>query len=115
MVFFTTYAHMKEITADEKGVNSAGSLLLSAICSGGPAAAMTTPADVIKTRLQVVARQGESSYSGVLDCARKVYTEEGGRAFWKGAGARVCRSAPQFGATLLTYEALQSFLGKCKN
>lgn len=28
-------------------------------------------------------------------------------AFWKGAMARVCRSAPQFAVTLMTYELLQ--------
>lgn len=33
--------------------------------------------------------------------------EEGWKAFWKGAGARVFRSSPQFGVTLLTYELLQ--------
>lgn len=33
--------------------------------------------------------------------------EEGPRAFWKGAMARVFRSSPQFGVTLVTYELLQ--------
>lgn len=52
---------------------------------GAPAAALATPADVIKTRLQVVARKGQTTYSGVIDCARKIWKEEGGKAFWKGA------------------------------
>jgi solute carrier family 25 aspartate/glutamate transporter 12/13 len=43
----------------------------------------------------------------VIDAARKIWAEEGGKAFWKGAGARVLRSSPQFGVTLLTYEVLQ--------
>ena len=33
--------------------------------------------------------------------------EEGWTAFWKGTGARVFRSSPQFAVTLLTYEVLQ--------
>lgn len=33
--------------------------------------------------------------------------EEGWKAFWKGSVARVCRSSPQFGVTLLMYELLQ--------
>jgi len=45
-----------------------------------------TPADVIKTRLQVVARKGQTSYNGLVDCAMKIYNEEGPRAFWKGTG-----------------------------
>lgn len=52
---------------------------------GAPAAALATPADVIKTRLQVVARKGQTTYGGVIDCARKIWAEEGGKAFWKGA------------------------------
>lgn len=99
-----------------------------------------TPADVIKTRLQVAARAGQTSYTGVIDCFRKIMREEGFRALWKGAGgmclcaaacrdtmhlrsflhvkniesflplfspARMCRSSPQFGVTLVTYELLQ--------
>jgi solute carrier family 25 aspartate/glutamate transporter 12/13 len=45
-----------------------------------------TPADVIKTRLQVAARAGQTSYTGVIDCFRKIMQEEGFRALWKGAG-----------------------------
>ena len=60
---------------------------------GAPAASLTTPADVIKTRLQVVARAGQTSYSGVLDCARKIYKEEGGKAFWKGAPGNIVLGA----------------------
>lgn len=52
---------------------------------GVPAASLTTPADVIKTRLQVAARAGQTTYSGVFDAARKIFKEEGGKAFWKGA------------------------------
>lgn len=35
--------------------------------------------------IQVVARQGQTTYNGLVDCARKIYHEEGARAFWKGA------------------------------
>lgn len=45
---------------------------------------MPTPADVIKTRLQVAARAGQTTYSGVIDCSRKILREEGFSAFWKG-------------------------------
>ena len=51
---------------------------------------MVTPADVIKTRLQVAARAGQTSYTGVIDCFRKIMREEGFKALWKGAGGTVC-------------------------
>lgn len=106
-IYFPLYAHTKVRLADEGGYNTPLSLLASGAIAGVPAAALVTPADVIKTRLQVVARRGQTTYSGLADCARKIYKEEGARAFWKGATARVFRSSPQFGVTLFTYELLQ--------
>lgn len=81
--------------------------MICGVSPGMPAASLVTPADVIKTRLQVAARAGQTTYSGVIDCFRKILQEEGHRALWKGAGARVFRSSPQFGVTLVTYELLQ--------
>nr|XP_033337330.1 calcium-binding mitochondrial carrier protein Aralar1 isoform X4 [Megalopta genalis] len=106
-IYFPMYAHTKTKLADEGGYNTPLSLLFAGALAGVPAAALVTPADVIKTRLQVVAREGQTTYNGLLDCARKIFREEGARAFWKGASARVFRSSPQFGVTLFTYELLQ--------
>ena len=73
-----------------------------------PAAYLVTPADVIKTRLQVAARKGESTYTGIMDAFTKIMREEGPKAFFKGGPARVLRSSPQFGVTLAVYELLQT-------
>ena len=75
------------------------------------AAFLTTPADVVKTRLQVVTREGELAYSGIRDCTLKIMKHEGMSAFFKGSGMRVFRSSPQFGITLLAYEQLSRFFG----
>ncbi len=64
---------------------------------------------MIKTRLQVEARPGQVTYSGILDCFWKILTQEGPGAFMKGAFLRAFRSGPQFGVTLLSYELLQAF------
>ncbi|XP_055468893.1 electrogenic aspartate/glutamate antiporter SLC25A13, mitochondrial [Psammomys obesus] len=106
-IYFPCYAHVKASFANEDGQVSPGSLLLAGAIAGMPAASLVTPADVIKTRLQVAARAGQTTYSGVTDCFRKILREEGPKALWKGAAARVFRSSPQFGVTLLTYELLQ--------
>ncbi|XP_010885386.1 calcium-binding mitochondrial carrier protein Aralar1 isoform X1 [Esox lucius] len=109
-IFFPVYAHTKVQFADEQGRLGPFQLLAAGAIGGIPAASLVTPADVIKTRLQVAARAGQTTYSGVTDCFRKIMREEGFRALWKGAGARMCRSSPQFGVTLVTYELLQRWL-----
>lgn len=107
MIYFPSYAHFKKNFADENGHNSPLSLFTAGFIAGVPAAGLVTPADVIKTRLQVRQKSGDTLYTGVFDAIRKIGKEEGGKAFWKGAGARVMRSSPQFGVTLVSYEILQ--------
>lgn len=85
-------------------------LLTAGAIAGMPAAYFTTPFDVIKTRLQVEARKGETTYNGLTHAAKTIYREEGFRAFFKGGPARIFRSSPQFGFTLAAYEVLQSSL-----
>lgn len=85
-------------------------LLTAGAIAGMPAAYLTTPCDVIKTRLQVEARKGDTTYTSLRHCAKTVYQEEGFRAFFKGGPARILRSSPQFGFTLAGYELLQNLL-----
>ena len=80
---------------------------------------------MVKTRLQVEARQGQTHYKGLTDAFVKICMfspstwiighsltlwiidqEEGFKALFKGGPARVIRSSPQFGFTLLAYEYL---------
>jgi len=82
-------------------------LLTAGAIAGMPAAYLTTPCDVIKTRLQVEARKGETKYTSLRHCAATVWKEEGLKAFFKGGPARIMRSSPQFGFTLAAYEVLQ--------
>jgi solute carrier family 25 aspartate/glutamate transporter 12/13 len=85
-------------------------LLTAGAIAGMPAAYLTTPCDVIKTRLQVEARKGDTKYTGLRHCAATVWKEEGLKAFFKGGPARILRSSPQFGFTLAAYEVLQKAL-----
>ncbi|KAJ8427973.1 hypothetical protein Cgig2_017460 [Carnegiea gigantea] len=55
--------------------------------AGAITGAVTTPLDVIKTRLMI---QGSTKqYKGICDCVRTIMREEGSHVFLKGMGARV--------------------------
>ncbi|KAG9236572.1 mitochondrial carrier domain-containing protein [Amylocarpus encephaloides] len=111
-IYFPTYNHLKRDMYGESPTKKLGilQLLTAGAIAGMPAAYLTTPCDVIKTRLQVEARKGESSYTSLRHCASTVYREEGFKAFFKGGPARILRSSPQFGFTLAMYEVLQNLL-----
>ncbi|KAG5647705.1 hypothetical protein DXG03_008428 [Asterophora parasitica] len=112
-IYFTAYWHLKKDLFQE-GYNGKQLSFLETLGAAGiagmPAAYLTTPADVVKTRLQVEARQGQTHYKGLRDAFVKIYKEEGFRALFKGGPARVLRSSPQFGFTLLGYETLKTYL-----
>ena len=111
-IYFPTYAHLKSDFFGETATNKLGvvQLLTAGAIAGMPAAYLTTPCDVIKTRLQVEARKGETKYTGLRHCATTVWKEEGLKAFFKGGPARILRSSPQFGFTLAAYEVLQTLI-----
>lgn len=107
-IYFPAYSHLKRDLFHEGPDHKLkiSELLISGAIAGMPAAYFTTPADVIKTRLQVEARKGQTVYNGIVDAATKIMREEGFKAFFKGGPARIFRSSPQFGVTLTVYELL---------
>uniref|UniRef100_A0A672Q8B2 Solute carrier family 25 member 13 n=1 Tax=Sinocyclocheilus grahami TaxID=75366 RepID=A0A672Q8B2_SINGR len=78
-IYFPCYAHTKVALTDEDGRVGPGRLLLAGALAGMPAASLVTPADVIKTWLQVAARAGQTTYNGLIDCFWKILREEGPR------------------------------------
>eukprot|EP00761_Pharyngomonas_kirbyi_P005588 gb/GECH01005593.1/.p1 GENE.gb/GECH01005593.1/~~gb/GECH01005593.1/.p1 ORF type:complete len:393 (+),score=89.52 gb/GECH01005593.1/:1-1179(+) len=113
-IYFPAYAHLKDWLTPEGTQTSVLSLLGAASVAGIFGASITTPADVIKTRLQVDTPKGETPYRGITDCFVRVLKDEGPRALFKGVIPRVVRSSPQFGVTLAAYEVILRLFGMKK-
>ncbi|PRT54581.1 Calcium-binding mitochondrial carrier protein Aralar1 [Wickerhamiella sorbophila] len=111
-IYFPTYAHLKKDYFNEGPGHplKTWQLLVAGAVAGIPAAYLTTPFDVIKTRLQVESRKGMTQYNGLRHAASIIWHEEGFTAFFKGGPARILRSSPQFGCTLAAYEVLKRLL-----
>ncbi|CAL1380057.1 unnamed protein product [Linum trigynum] len=72
--------------AAQRDLNDAENAVIGAF-AGAVTGAVTTPLDVIKTRLMI---QGSANqYKGVMDCVQTVIREEGPAALLKGIGPRV--------------------------
>jgi len=84
---FAGYESLKQAWgsfADKEDVNGAEAAALGAI-AGAFTGAVTTPLDVVKTRLMT----SPDSYTGVVQCVRKTIAEEGAMALLKGVEPRV--------------------------
>lgn len=72
--------------AARRNLNDPENAIIGAF-AGALTGAITTPLDVIKTRLMV---QGPANqYKGIVDCVQTIIKEEGPSAFLKGIGPRV--------------------------
>eukprot|EP00455_Lapot_gusevi_P012218 TRINITY_DN1573_c0_g1_i2.p1 TRINITY_DN1573_c0_g1~~TRINITY_DN1573_c0_g1_i2.p1 ORF type:complete len:659 (+),score=187.14 TRINITY_DN1573_c0_g1_i2:93-2069(+) len=103
MFYFSLYNVLKAWFAKPGEKLGTVPLLASGMMAATVAAAFTTPADVIKTRLQ----NGAAVYKSVPDCFRQTVANEGYKALFKGIGPRCMIISPLFGITFMIYEKLQ--------
>lgn len=107
-MFFPAYSNLKNAFAREDGTNSLMSLLVAGCIAGGGAAGLNTPADVVKTRMQVAG--GLERYGTMGNCFTTILREEGFMALYAGAVPRMCVVAPLFGIALLSFEKIKDIL-----
>lgn len=100
--YFTLYDMAKRKLQIEDG-SSIGWAMAAASTAGIPAAFLSTPLDLCKTRMQA---RGAPSNLGMLGTFKQVYSEGGMAALFAGWGPRVGRIAPQFGIVLVSYDWL---------
>lgn len=105
IVYFPLFANLNQLGRPSSEEKSPFYVSFLAGCVAGSAAAVAVnPCDVVKTRLQSLERGvNEDTYSGFLDCARKIWRHEGPSAFLKGAYCRALVIAPLFGIAQVVY------------
>jgi len=106
VLFFPAYANLRAFFSDADGNIGIAPGFLSGAVAGAMAAGLVTPADVVKTRVQVQ----DSRYTSIPQCATTVWKEEGFSAFWKGVVPRMAVQAPMFGIALLAFELQKKFI-----
>jgi hypothetical protein len=80
---------------------------------------VTTPMDVIKTRLQVQSKKItinnnniNTIYSNSFDAIKKIFKQEGIKAFVRGIPVRILWIAPGSAITMAVYEKVKLILKK---
>ncbi|XP_043915274.1 mitochondrial glutamate carrier 1 [Protopterus annectens] len=105
IIYFPLFANLNKLgQKDQYDTAPFYVSFVSGCIAGSTAAVAVNPCDVIKTRLQSLQRgMHEDTYSGIIDCTRKIWRNEGPTAFFKGAYCRALVIAPLFGIAQVVY------------
>ncbi|CRK88035.1 CLUMA_CG001821, isoform A [Clunio marinus] len=105
--YFSTYEFTKEKLTELK-FNDNINYILSATSATLIHDAISNPTEVIKQRLQMY----DSPYKSVVECARKVFQQEGISAFYRSYTTQLVMNLPFQAIHFTTYEFLQEALNK---
>uniref|UniRef100_A0A8C1ZHT3 Mitochondrial glutamate carrier 1 n=1 Tax=Cyprinus carpio TaxID=7962 RepID=A0A8C1ZHT3_CYPCA len=105
IIYFPLFANLNSLGRRNADGSAPFYISFLAGCFAGCTAAIAVnPVDVVKTRLQSLARgHHEDTYSGVKDCISKILHHEGPSAFLKGSYCRALVIAPLFGIAQVLY------------
>lgn len=113
VVYFPLFAHLSSLGHSQRSHKSEGKTDTNSIfwvnfvagcAAAGVSAVAVNPADVVKTRLQLInVGPNETSYTGMRHAFVDIFKNEGPMAFLKGAGCRVIYIAPLFGIAQTVY------------
>lgn len=99
------HGKQKWIPNSDYNVNSSVEGLVLGGLAGGFSAYLTTPLDVIKTRLQV--QGSNSSYNGWLDAIHRIWMTEGVKGMFRGSIPRIVWYIPASALTFMAVEFLR--------
>ena len=105
--YFPLFANLNAL-GPKKHPGSAESVFwwsfISGCAAGSASAFVVNPADVVKTRLQLINKGAtDQSYNGIVDAFTSIFKKEGITAFFKGGLCRMIVIAPLFGIAQMVY------------
>jgi solute carrier family 25 (adenine nucleotide translocator) protein 4/5/6/31 len=105
--YFGGYDTLKRILFTE-GKTSILTKFLVAQAVTGLSGLVSYPLDTVRRRLMMQSGRKDVLYTGTMDCIAKIYKNEGGKAFFKGALSNILRG---MGASLVLvmYDEMQTF------
>ncbi|GBF95304.1 mitochondrial carrier protein [Raphidocelis subcapitata] len=113
-VHFSVYESAKKLLLGDDAAAEEGlrEQVIAGGLAGGTASALTTPLDVVKTRLQTEGVHSPRRYgtTAVLPVLRRIVREEGAGALWRGIGPRVLFHAPAAAVCWGSYETMKTLL-----
>jgi solute carrier family 25 2-oxodicarboxylate transporter 21 len=113
-VIFQVRAQMPDPASSENpGRRKMGNDLVAGFVGGVVGTTFNTPLDVVKSRIQSVAKtQGRQKYAWAWPSLGIVAREEGVRALYKGYVAKILRFGPGGGVLLVVYSSTVDWLGR---
>ncbi|PKI70329.1 hypothetical protein CRG98_009279 [Punica granatum] len=111
---FPTYEKIKLYLADQENTTmdklGARDVAVASSVSKIFASTLTYPHEVVRSRLQEQGNHSEKRYSGVLDCIKKVFQQEGVPGFYRGCATNLVRTTPAAVITFTSFEMIHRFL-----
>ncbi|KAL5560949.1 hypothetical protein UlMin_030696 [Ulmus minor] len=111
---FPIYEKIKQYLADKENTTmdklGARDVAIASSISKIFASTLTYPHEVVRSRLQEQGYHTEKRYSGVVDCVKKVFQQDGLQGFYRGCATNLLRTTPAAVITFTSFEMIHRFL-----